>query len=78
MLLLKIVIEMLEVAGLVAGRKLSLSQGRSGPNLYMKETICYNNRGGHARLFEISGWPGRRLVQFTAPLLVLLLVTRRI
>ena len=43
MLLLKTVIEVLEVAGLVAGRKLSLVHGQSGPTLYMKETICNNN-----------------------------------
>ena len=77
MLLLKTVIEVLEVAGSVAGRKLSLVHGRSGPTLYMKEIIFNNNRSGHARLFEIAGWPERRLVQFTAPLPMLLRVTRR-
>ena len=55
MLLLKMVIEVLEVAGPVAGRKHYFVQRRSGPNLYMKETMCYNNRGGHAQLFKIAG-----------------------
>ena len=78
MLLLKTVIEVLEAAGSVAGRKLSLVRRTSEPTLYMKEIISNNNRSGHARLFEIAGWPGRRLVYFTAPLPMLLRVTRRI